>query len=133
MRRRLFNIATVLSLLLLLAVSVLWPVSIFYDDRLFIRWARLQLSSHSGVLWLAIKRYTNDPTNFYRKLVNVPLDELRWLPHWGAAQFVVGNIKLYHVTIPYWMLWLASAILPTLWLRRWRKKSGQGFPVQTSA
>jgi hypothetical protein len=36
------------------------------------------------------------------------------------------------VVLPFW-LFLPAAIPPILWLRRWRKNRGRGFPVDTAA
>ena len=133
MKRSFFKVATVLSLLLVIAPGVLWVRSRTVDEGL----VRLgdhgfvAIDSHSGAL--AIRWSGRTAKDFphrlvrYRSGVNrVSLSSMIWLPYFATSGEGTALV------IPYWIILLAAAILPALWLRRRRKRSGRGFPIQAS-
>ena len=135
MTRRLFNILTVLSLLLLVAVAVLWVRSHqFGDDVGYSRGAhRYYIRTGGGEIALEISRYHTErfPSQFAwdtdpartRQLYGMPRDTLfkrlgfysrTALMDMGGSSGIVGTNHAWMV--PMWFAALLAALVPALHL-----------------
>jgi hypothetical protein len=139
MRRRLFDLAAALSAVVLLAVSVLWPMSYWYDD-LYSRGHGLtytDIQSREGRLHV---RWITRTEGLLRRIWQPDYYQLAGFT--VACNIIIGEELPRHIRIlpfsaieeqglglgtelqlPDWSLELLFAILPSLWLGDlWRKR-----------
>jgi len=128
MVRRLFTIASVLSLLLCLSIGVLWLRSHWASDGVQEESAGSisAVSSWRGTFMFVKVREPRRPAYWYdeRKILmssGPPLDprahSLAWL---GLGYDRVGP-DLFRVFLPHWLFCLVFLIMPAFWFRRWRR------------
>lgn len=153
MKRRLFNLAVLVSLLLCLACIFMWARSGYVDDSIGkYHGGGLQtiLSSREGRLTLVLLNsaspsyYESQSSPWYRRppaggiFARIPGQRLSWtLPHFRVSAFTVraGAMEtIYELHLPYWLLTLTTAFPPALWFwqRRSQKKAARrrGFAVE---
>ena len=123
-----------LSLLLLLLTSILWPLSMYCADSVAMQWKHhhVSLTSFAGRVGLSglkanDREYAPFQAGYSRESAQVGF-RLYWTPKAGLTTNKTKTRNIYWLYLPHWMLWLAAAILPALWLRA-RKKSRRGFAV----
>jgi len=149
MKRRLLNLLSVLSLLILTGLSVLWLRSYFYEDGLL--WAVASpdevtvwwpsVASDTGALCVTVRAYTPSPGPFSME-TRVLLNSLREQSHWYSQpadrEDWAGNLRPVfareerlqpgrilrqgYFRLPYWLLAAPAAVLPTLRLRAARRR-----------
>jgi hypothetical protein len=130
MKRRLFSILTAVSLLLFVAMGVLWVRSYWVRERVCSTFFEpsspnvwdVVLSSNCGSLALGfvtgvegsfgLFNYTSE-----RAEATVPetVAQRCGFGYWHLR-------RLWMIQIPLWLPVLATAILPALWLRNWRQR-----------
>ena len=121
-RRYIFNTLTVISLLLLLATVGLWVRgSLTRSNDLIVIWYSPELyviSEKEHILRIAILELYqgNLPPGKYR----VPMDKLLGFTYWNGT--TAGRHGFTSLGIPHWFLTLIFAILPPIWLFKWRKR-----------
>lgn len=125
MRRRLFTIASILSLLLCLAVGWLW-VGSYHHGYVFI-WRQLPTSTSNhlegqilaglGFISLDIESVASRPHNldFLEARYTDPDDVMAGVP------YVIGfsihhNATRFNVTAPCWFVLVITSILPVSWI-----------------
>ena len=124
MKRRLLNLLTVVSLLLCVAVAVLWLRSEWVDppDRLAFANSSFFLSSGGAVGW---NHWSGGPP--------APSADDGEFLGFGRYKAAVGNRTLTEWRVPYWFLALATAAAPAAWLvgfgRRRGRDRDRGFEV----
>ena len=153
MKRWLFNIASILSLLLLVAAAGLWVRSEWYIDNLtwgtasndyevFSCSGGIYFGSISGGWWggkpcpIQYRPARSDRWDQYG-------DESDYLLEKGSPlvpAFKIGSLRndgifpCWVVIIPYWVVVLASSVLPFIhsvtWIVRRRRSRRGGFPVE---
>ena len=137
MKRRLFTILSAFSLLLFVAVCVLWVRSYFVSDELISRTE--QLDRRDGQVWNVIDKrltssqgwwsdsnfndagapntYSSQQQEHARNSVDRSSFEWRSLADPIPMQFVATRFG-GQTPVPYWLTGLALTVLPTLWLTR---------------
>lgn len=142
MRRRLFTIATALSLVLCVATAVLWARSFRVQDS--IAWQKsdhILVASSQGRLWVFcwVSKPAGGavPAQLRRETMQpqvLDVSRQRWVIHYfhlpgltvrtGAADIARA---LFDVTISHWLAALAAAVLPARWIvlyrGRWRREA----------
>jgi hypothetical protein len=148
MARRLFTVLSVLSLLLCVAVVVLWVRSYWVYD--VVRWNRLQLSGVRGGLLVASLTSEGRQSGEFDPMVAPGLTHERFPPDDGTAWDGGGPEKDWHVAglryregaifgsfyaralaVPYWLLLVVGSTPFAGWLsvtrrRRMRERRRQG-------
>jgi hypothetical protein len=134
-RRRLMNLVTVVSLLLCVAVCVLWVRSYIADDVLIHsdgRTALYNVRSTTGELWLIVchlnaemnyvapTRLRWDSDRGHSRLATSNLVESTFLTRSGFACSTNGRFSV--LAAPHWMVAVTSAVLPTLGVLRLRRQ-----------
>ena len=131
--RQVFTIFSALSLMLWLAVSFMWLRSLRAEDGIgYVSESGVTiLGSYAGACYV---QWSDRPAegskrgwhSYHINLASAAMDPLTWLPAFHSW----ANWK--EQLIPYWMIWLPSALLPALSLWRRRKKSRREFPVRSA-
>jgi len=139
MRRKLFNLAAALSLLLCVAVCVLWARSYGLTDQIV--WNRAtgvrSIGSYGGRVVLAMNESTrarlspygygfhhsrdkSSPANF--SVVMVSIDRGSTYSDWEGGGFkwymyrpLANNYLIVRAVAPHWFFVTATAILPLMW------------------
>ena len=142
MKSRRFSIFAALSLLLSVAVSVLWVHSESRWDLAHIGsfGTRLNASSYFGHVSLTFflpNRFLTTEL-FTHKFAELPLPEFassRNSAHGLRVEVQhVGSLTIYAISISDWLIVLCTLALPSLWAwRRWRARPAPGFAVLTPA
>ncbi|HSZ54996.1 MAG TPA: hypothetical protein VK797_05005 [Tepidisphaeraceae bacterium] len=137
MRRRLFAVASAISLLLFVGTVVLWVRSYAACDQLILYTRRSRIDLVSGLGILACSR-TADlshelviPDSGWVYISNDPAPNRAWICPiplvWGFGYYV-NRVKgvadpWRALSVPYWAMALGSLIMPAAWLilsyRRW--------------
>ena len=150
MSRRQLNLLTLLSLLLCVAVCVLWARSI--GNMSFKKWVRpeltVQVSEIDGVLGIMVSRDSMlsplvrvpDPLGFFQYRGPIPPGRDRTtlmqpsFNAWGFGAFSgmtlgrpkgnwrIGGRRLLMVSTPYWLPALCAAVLPVVAARRFIRR-----------
>lgn len=133
MKRRLFNLAAITSLLLCLACLFMWVRSGYTMDHCS------RENTHGGyersMLAISFPGYLQITTVTGQRPTEWPARQRwdasfpslgRWVGvHWPLPQYqreTVGSIRSsQRLILPYWLLTLGSSILPAIWLWKWRK------------
>jgi len=141
-RRYLFNVATVVSLLLSLAAASLWIRSHIYDETL--HWygdnRETSLMSDAGALdcywlWGAQGAHIAGPTQFtfYHDPAGSGFDSRMDLVKQNKGLWSIGPLMKFaffcarpdykypyvEILLPWWFVFAASAALPAIRIRRW--------------
>jgi hypothetical protein len=140
-KRRLLNLLTGVSLLLCVAVVLLWVRSYWFADTL--RWSGgkiYSLGSHNGLLvWNDFRPDPGNPALPWRQTYRGRDRGYDWdrlgRSAWNRAGFgfavgyTAGNNRIRQVTVPHWFVTLAAALfsapeLRSVLRRRRRAKAG---------
>lgn len=152
LRRRLFNLLTLASLLLCVGTATLWVRSFFVEDMLISR-------SRDGVRWVCTSpgyfvigleladwkgwehsfhglRHETDPpqpVSFHTARMLIlsigPRDKMvRW--QWAGFEWISwrptsGGAFLCRLILPMWAVFLALALLPVSWAVRYRRRASR--------
>jgi hypothetical protein len=152
MLRRLFTLLSALSLLLCLAVAVLWVRSYWRSDVLQFPDRLHVVMTSPGAFWVttASRPYWDgtpwhqsdvaDPT-FHRSFGRTFAYTVRPAPG-GASHAALGFVYLAYVqasppppcrftylAVPLWVPLLVSLVMPTIWLRRARARARVRLPA----
>ena len=152
-KRRLFNVLWALLLLLCLACAMLWVRGGFVVDRLSVGYGNngrgLIADSRAGNLNLQVREWSPPRQEFgpwhWDVTPRSPQDRGTWewyLPLWYrcppqflwfhcgplwyrcSATYPNGVLYMWELFLPYWLLILATAVPPGIWLwKRYRRKS----------
>ena len=153
MKRRLFTLAALVSLLLCLASVGMWVRSQFVHDYLLKALDDghgVVCQSVDGTLTLGLPRLTppvaTSPATPWHWLVLQPkrANPIAWkwtypdYQAWTTPVVGGGRVASFRNWIlPYWLLTLATAALPALWFWRWKKQKQaarpRGFEVLPAA
>jgi hypothetical protein len=131
-RRKLFNLAAAVSLVLCVAVCVLWVRSYFAQDTIAYDFSDdrpgmndISVASSNGVL--AVHHFAH-PTALYppglRRFVTTP-SSMRPTPTWRTFAFDRGEQnggRFWRVFAPHWSAALLCAVSPALWLSNRRRQ-----------
>ena len=137
-RRRLFTLASAVSLLLCVAVCVLWVRSWSYWEAWQVQsrsGALYTLSSCRGALYVAVADRRRPGARVATEYMRVPQDRYKIQPpsegaflgfgldrqHYGAVQYATGPASPMSVTslaVPNWSVMALAALAPALRLRR---------------
>jgi hypothetical protein len=133
-RRRLFTVAWVVSLLFAVAVAGLWARSYFAVDTVYLSGADATAAvwSMAGSI-----RATNNALErpwkitHYSQGVSADGIGLSSLAAFGLDSKVGIRVD-WHLVLPHWALLVAALVLPTIAAVR-RHRAGTGFPVEPPA
>ena len=120
MRRWIFDAAAGMSLVLLLGAVGLWVESYTYCRSVRYNWAyrKAGIVSDSGEVQLYRIEW-NNPSEW------LLVDRYLWGFRFNCT-IVTGSHTLYIFGVPHWFLSLVFAVLPALWVRRWRNRIPPG-------
>ncbi len=141
MKRRLFNILSAMSLLLCVALMVLWVRSYWVCDAVDCRivWGGktlIRVIPNYGRIWVYYDTSEDSPSRLslqYRTEEALPIPMLSFANRCGFSYLYAGaspnGRSNWRAFVPYWLPTLASAVLPTAWLidarrRKHRLKHG---------
>jgi len=148
-RRRLFNIASAVSLLLCMGVVMLWIHS--YSDGYMVLWRQqdrgIEFVTCTGRMLFTYDRILqHDKYSFVGFHHGRMFPDIRWervipssrlyLGSFAAgSNHVGGSLLAYCVILPYWLFVVLTAAAPICWLiaRRRRLQSKRGFDVLSKA
>jgi hypothetical protein len=128
MKRRLFNAGALVSLVLGLAVTVLWVRSYWRADQIV--WGTrsgCSIESNTGVVMSYVFLPLRVPVGSLKARSKPPFEGG---PHWDQFwRFEAGKDQplghdIAFVVVPHWVLVLLAAPLPALWMRSWHNKVG---------
>ena len=130
MARRLLNLLTALSLLLCVAVCVLWVRSYWREDQLGYEWSadpsvshKSEFESDGGEVWVGRKRRNQPPIDggpgFYWDLSKPGSGGVGWFSTDWEGMDAWGS---WGVGVPHWFLTLAFAVPPAVGVIRAHRK-----------
>ena len=140
MRRRLFSILSAVSLLVCLATAALWVHSQFASYWVGVRVGKLSLigtnfRSYGGVDVRRLNSHWTSTGELRRFDFESYPAEARSNPLWFLPRYhhrtFAGQLEreIWDVRIPYWMILLASSVMPVIWFRATRqvRRAREGF------
>jgi len=139
-RRRLFNLAAAVSLVLCLATATMWVRSLHHSDALIYDWpsGQLSLSSSRGFLCLVNVHspsrtlFTRNPPGLHGNeydagaaefwsLLNSPSARGLFSFRWNSISWTGGAVRETDVLVPHSWVLIALLLLPVWWSVRFRR------------
>ena len=135
MKRWVFNITAVLSLLLLLATVGLWVDSYFFDGQIGYESSTYAVvgMSESSLCALIVYRYEFSANGWHasHRVNDIPgYTDLEsgsgFMGFGGIWNQTYHRAKIYGFVTPHWFLTLIFTTLPAIWLYKWNKRRKLG-------
>lgn len=130
MKRRLFSMLSILSLLLCVVTAGLWLRSHWVADmfKADIRWTNVCVGSYSGFLQMYVGGHRYDSPLYQVRHQQHDINEkapsgimpYRYFAHWEAMYYTERpKYWVASVKFPHWLALLIVGVLPVCWVVRW--------------